>query len=372
MISNVFPAACPPAGDHLAGVLPARQFDLISTYSTRNLGDAAIMRALASLVPGGTANVALDRDKELHSPGLAFDGMHPGNTRISVGGDIFNNARPRFVTRSFLAKLAELGRDPRRTISFGQTIPASCEGLSLKMLTFVLRRIASVTVRDTESYSMLRAAGVNVALSWDAAFVTEPTVQSVARAGAMLDRHGLKPDRTALVSVRPFDAMYPADQHAVDRTLSDIAKALLERGHHVGLVIQSDVASWDEDRSSAARIASSDARIKIIDCLQDREDPDPVATLTALLNLANIAIGVRYHTTVLRLAGGRAPFNLFYSRKGEDLQRRLGLAGCHISQAGTKAAIDAIEATASSAFDPAAIRRDIRHHFAEALKRAAA
>lgn len=372
MTSNVAPASCAPAARELASPLPARQFDLISTYSTRNLGDAAIMRAIASLLPGGTASVALDRDVELPLPGLEFAGTRRGSTRISVGGDIFNNARPRFVTRSFLTKLAGLGRAPHRTMSFGQTIPSSCQGLSLKLLCSVLRRISSVTVRDTESYGLLKSSGVQASLSWDVAFVTEPTVQSIARADAVLEHHGLKPDRTVLLSVRPFDAMYPADQNAVESMLSRLAGSLLDRGHHVGLLIQSDVASWDEDRSSAAQIACADPRIKVIDCLQDKEDPDPVATLTALLNLANIAIGVRYHTTVLRLAGGRAPFNLFYSRKGADLQQRLGLAGCHISDAGSRATIDAIEATAAAAFDPAPLRQDIRHHFTEALKRAAA
>jgi polysaccharide pyruvyl transferase WcaK-like protein len=370
MLSTVSSADSPAAVEPITRE-PARQFDLISTYSTRNLGDAAIMRAIASLVPGGAASVALDRGTELHLPGLNFSGMHQGSTRISVGGDIFNNARPHFVTRSFLTKLAELGRAPQRTISFGQTIPSSCEGLSLKMLTYVLRHIASVTVRDTESYGLLKSAGIDAALSWDVAFVTETTVQAIARASSLLGQHGLTPNRTALLSVRPFDAMYPADQQAVDRMLFGIATSLLDRGHHVALLIQSDVASWDEDRSSAARIAQADPRIKIIDCLQDREDTDPVATLTALLNLANIAIGIRYHTTILRLAGGRMPFNLYYSRKGADLQRRLHLAGCHVSQACSKATIDAIEATASAAFDPGAIRRDIRDHFAEGLRRTA-
>ena len=264
-----------------------------------------------------------------------------------------------------------LARAPSQTVGFGQTIPASCQGLSFLMLSQVLKRVASVTVRDTESYALLKSAGVDVGLSWDVAFVTDATIESVARAHTLLDRSGLVPERTVLFSVRPFDAMYPADQHALERTLAQLSKSLLDRGHQVGILIQSDVASWDEDRTSATRIARSDPRIRIVDCLQDREDPAPVATLTALLNLANIAVGVRYHTTVLRLASGRVPFNLYYSRKGGDLQRRLGLTGCPISDAAGKATVHALEATADSSFDPSFIRRDIQHHFAEALKKAA-
>lgn len=372
MIAQAPSHPCTAACDSVSSVRTARQFDLISTYSTRNLGDAAIMRAIASLVTGGMAGVALDGARELHLPGLAFAHNGKGATRISVGGDIFNNSRPRFVTRSFVAKLMDLGQAPQRTIAFGQTIPSSCQGLSFRMLSHVLKRLASVTVRDTESYALLKSARVHAALSWDVAFVTEATLASLARASALFARHELRPDRTVLLSVRPFDAMYPADQQVVEKNLAVLCSGLLDRGHQVGLLIQSDVASWDEDRTSASRIASSDSRIRIVDCLQDREDPDPVATLAALLNLANIVIGIRYHTTVLRLAGGRAPFNLFYSRKGGDLQRRLGLAGCHISEAAGKATIEAIEATASHIFNPAPIRRDIRQQFAAALQKAAA
>ncbi len=343
---------------------------LINTYSTRNLGDAAIMRATAALVPGGTAHACLDKSHELRVPGVRLTSAPSTNAplRVSVGGDIFNNSRPYFVTRNFLSKVADLGRAPSSTIAFGQTIPASCTGIAYALLTRILKMLPAVVVRDQQSWTALRASGVAAELSWDAAFITEPTVHAIWRAHALLDAAEMRPERAVLISVRPFDAMYPANQAAFESSLAELARSLIARGHEVALLIQSDVAAWDEDRTAARRIAATDSRIRVIDCLAGREDPDPVATLTALLSIANIAVGVRYHTSILRLAGGRVPFNLYYSRKGQDLQQRLSLPGCHVSQLSSSDMIADIEATANMPFDPAPLRRDVREHFAAALE----
>lgn len=342
---------------------------LISTYSTRNLGDAAIMRAIAGLVPGGIAHVSLQEDHRLSVPNLRFAGHDrvAADVRISVGGDIFNNSRPSFITRNFLAKVAELGRAPRSTIAFGQTIPASCRGLAFGLLTHVLKMLPAVVVRDTESMAVLEEAGVSAELSWDVAFTTQTTVDAVWRAHMLLERAEIRADRAALISVRPFDAMYPANQAAFEAGLTALAQKLLARGHDVALLIQSDVAVWDEDRSTARRIAASDKRIRIIDCVGNGDDPDPVATLTALLEIANIAVGVRYHTTVLRLAAGRQPFNLYYSRKGRDLQNRLGITGCHVDDVSASDIVSAVEATAGRTFDARPLQRDIQDRFRAAL-----
>ena len=352
-----------------ARTLAQPRAELISAYSTRNLGDAAIMRAIAGLVPDGLVQVKLEGSNELYVPGLQFGAQAQfAELRISVGGDIFNNSRPYFVTRNFLSKLAELGRAPRSTIAFGQTIPASCRGMAFSMLASVLKRLPAVVVRDVESWKVLRDAGVTAKLSWDVAFTTEVLADALWRAQRLLEDANLKPERTALISVRPFDALYPGDQLDFESNIFALARSLMARGHDVAILVQSDVASWDEDRSSAKRISAADPRIRVIDCIADTEDPDPVATLTALLSLANIAVGVRYHTTVLRLAAGREPFNLFYSRKGEDLQRRLGLSGCPVRDIGEKDIVAAIEATAQRSFDPEPLKTNVRQRFSDAQK----
>jgi polysaccharide pyruvyl transferase WcaK-like protein len=274
------------------------------------------------------------------------------------------------VTRSFVRNVVDLARRPRQTISFGQTVPSSCRGLALELLARTLRRVACVVVRDEESRSLLAAKGVDAKLSWDIAFTTDTTSSARERAARLLANSRLRPEHTVLVSVRPFDAMYPGDQERFERQIEALAARLMARGHDVGLIIQSDVAVWDTDRAAAARIEARDPRIKVVDCLADTADPDPVATLLALMELANIVVGIRYHTTVLRLAAGRQPFNLYYSRKGADLQRRLGLAGAPIGSGLEELACE-IERTADRSFDAAAIRRDVRDHFADAVRLAA-
>jgi polysaccharide pyruvyl transferase WcaK-like protein len=102
--------------------------------------------------------------------------------------------------------------------------------------------------------------------------------------------------------------------------------------------------------------------------LADASDKDPVATLIGMLAIANIVVGVRYHSAVLRLAAGRHPFHLHYSRKGEDLSRRLGLDGCAIDAFDPDAAIPAIEATAQKAFNVRPISEHVRSTFAAAME----
>ena len=45
---------------------------LVNTYSTRNLGDAAIMAALAGLVPAGCVKARIDEDAPCAVPGLSL------------------------------------------------------------------------------------------------------------------------------------------------------------------------------------------------------------------------------------------------------------------------------------------------------------
>ncbi len=80
--------------------------------------------------------------------------------QVSVGGDIFNNARPKLVTRRFLELVQELrSHDPRSSFVFGQGLPSSCKGLSLAWLAHAMGRLSSVTVRDTLSHARLQGRG---------------------------------------------------------------------------------------------------------------------------------------------------------------------------------------------------------------------
>lgn len=363
-IQHLHPAEChiPPSAVSGSAVR------LISAYATRNLGDAAILRAIASLSPDRHAETGRLEQAPVGIPGLRYCDSRAGSkVRVSVGGDIFNNHRPYFVTRHFMSKLNELRADPARTIVMGQTIPESCRNLALLLLTDVLARTRYVMVRDAASADLLRGRGVDAKLSWDVAFLTEPDLAARSRAKTLLDESGIEASRAVLVSVRPFDSMYPLDQSQFEANLSRLCGALADRGHQVSLIIQSDVAAWDEDRSTVMRLRSRDTRLKVVDCLADQSDPDPVGTLTALLQIANIAVGVRYHTTVLRLAAGRQPFNLYYSRKGADLQKRLGLRGAYAGAIDASEIVRAIEATADRPFDPTPLKADIRQHFDRAL-----
>ncbi|MEM9356525.1 MAG: polysaccharide pyruvyl transferase family protein, partial [Pseudomonadota bacterium] len=156
---------------------------LLNAYSTRNLGDAAIMASITAMLPERCAQVALHSKSQIDVPGIALtDVVHGARRYVSVGGDIFNNSRPRLITRSYLRNIQQLRAHADRTIVFGQTIPASCGWLGLPILTAALRRVRSVVVRDSESHDLLRRSGVDADLSFDAAFSLAPTQSGIAAA----------------------------------------------------------------------------------------------------------------------------------------------------------------------------------------------
>lgn len=342
----------------------APRIGLMNAYSSRNLGDAAIMSSLASLVPGGRATAALEETNPIPLPGVVRGQSLDHCTKlISVGGDIFNNSRPWFVTRTFVRNVTALARAGSAGMVFGQTIPSSCKGAGLIMLAAAMRRLGNVTVRDEQSHKLLVRRGVDARLSYDVAFVAEATEIARHRGRDMLARSDLDPARTALISVRSFDSLYPSDQAETERKLLDLAAALRRRGHQPAILAQSDVNSADSDLAMAARLAAAMPGLPIIDCVN--QQADPLSTLLGTLALANIVVGVRYHTTVLRLAAGRQAFNLYYSRKGQDLSNRLGIAGCHIDNFRIDRDLDAIERTAGCIFDPKPIAAHVRQSFSE-------
>jgi polysaccharide pyruvyl transferase WcaK-like protein len=341
---------------------------LLNAYSSRNLGDAAIMTALAGMVPSRSVLAALHESNPLPMKGVVVaESLNDAQRFISVGGDIFNNARPWLATRTFVSNVMAIAAAGSRGIVFGQTIPSSCRGPGLLALCAAMRRLARVVVRDVESWRLLQSHGVDARLSYDAAFALSPTWNGRARAKALLDRAGITPGRAALLSVRPFDALYPHDQEKTERALATLATALRDRGHQPAVLIQSDVCSADSDTAVAARLVASVPGLAIIDCVNVPDDPAPVETLMGLLGIANIVVGLRYHTTVLRLAAGRQAYNLFYSRKGEDLLHRLGSPGVRIDALGVGAEIAAIEATAEAAFPAAPVRLHVEATFADAF-----
>ena len=344
---------------------------LLNAYSTRNLGDAAIMTALTGMLPSRSSQAVINEDDAMRLSGVQLvRELSQCATFVSVGGDIFNNSRPMLVTRTFLNNVLQLKKNAQRTIVFGQTIPSSCGWLGLSLLASALRGTRAVVVRDRESQRILKRKGVAVELSHDSAFVLKPDQPGFAKAADLYAEAGLDPARTVVLAVRSFDALYPHDRNKFVVDMASLARALMARGHQVAAVIQSDVNADDTDRAVVAAIQGLAPGVAILDCLSrarsEGDETDAVATLIGVLTLANCVVAVRYHAAILRMVGGRQPYNLFYSRKGRDLQDRHGLAGCALESFDVQSAIAGIEATADQDFDVAPIAADVRQAFAAA------
>jgi polysaccharide pyruvyl transferase WcaK-like protein len=345
---------------------------LISTYSTRNLGDAAIYSALAQLAPERRVHCKLAESYPTLVRGLERNGtLQDCDAFVSVGGDIFNNARPKLVTRRFLALIWEALSHGRHAFVFGQSIPPSCRGMGLRLLSAAFRRLGPIVVRDTQSHRLLEEHGISAELSHDTAFVLRPQTSAMRSAYELLNQHGLAPERTALISLRGGSEMYSLDDAACDRDLAMITQHLMARGHQPALLVQADCDAGDTDKMQAMRLSRFSGGVPVIDPFTVLPPTAPCDVLTALLSIVNIVVAVRYHSAILRLVSGRAPFVLHYSNKGRDLCDRHGLPGQRLSSGVDDDLIRSIEASADMNFDPNPVSRDVTQQFNNCLQKVA-
>lgn len=344
---------------------------LINAYSTLNLGDAAIYAGLRSLMPGVDL-VACVRDEQPDtSLGISFidHPPHDCDAYVSVGGDIFNNAREWFVTRTFLENLRDLRRHSSRTFLFGQSIPRSCHGLSFYALTRVLKRLQAVCVRDAESHARLRRAGVKALLSFDTAFALEGTDEGRSAAAELYRGCGIDPALAVVLSVRAFDTMYSHDNEGFVRNIVELCTGIQDRGGVPAVLIQSRAYGADNDLEVARAIVQAAPGTAILDPFKAAPGHSAWQVAMGVLALAERVIAVRYHTAVLSLAAGRLPYSLHYSNKGRDLCDRLGLPGCDLADLRPSAALEELFMMTTHGFDHRAIRGQVRADFGRCLDR---
>ena len=342
---------------------------LINTYSYDNIGDAAIYAALSNMLAEHSLFSTLPHTTRTHNAINFAKDLNQCTQFISVGGDIFNNTRPHFITRQFLSNLQQLKKAPKSTFSFGQSIPASCHGLALKLLTHQLKKLASVTVRDQQSYQLLTQQDVNCTLSYDSAFILDCSQQAQKTAAELLNQ--LHANRSALISLREFNALYPVDNAHFARNMVILCRQLRLRDYQPVLLIQSNVSALDSDLVLAKEIQQHCPQVKILDVRAHSTATLPAwELLQALLKVTHLIVAVRYHTAVLALAAGRVPFNLFYSNKGADLSLRLGIPGCHVEHFRLAELSAYIEHTGSQKFSAQSIKATVKRDFYANLKQA--
>lgn len=337
-----------------------------------NLGDAVIYETLAQLGAPLPVCSAMSPALRVHARGLC-EGSAPGaqDMFLSVGGDIFNNARPWLVSRRFLHNLRTLAQcNPQRTFLFGQSIPASCRGLARVSLARSLRRLSSVTVRDLQSLNSLRGLGVQAELSYDLAFAYQSSSSATAAGAALFEQAGVRADRCVLISVREFDAMYPGNRTVFLDRLTQLSRLLLARGHQPAVLIQAAAAGGDSDLAVARKLRTRVPRLAVLCPFSLGADHHPVDSVAGAIAQARGVVAVRYHTAVLRLLAGRQPFSLHYSNKGRDLATRLGLAGCPLESWDPASVLSDVESSFDLLHDPTPQRRHVREAFARQLHKA--
>lgn len=325
---------------------------LIHFYSEQNVGDAAILAALKKLTGERSLDILGLDEKEKASTASAL---------ISVGGDIFNNGRPGLVTRRFLSKLGQLRWVPERTMLFGQSIPPSCDGISLRLLAMHLKRISSVTVRDPLSVEKLRSCGVDARLSVDNVFALSGAEADKEAGRRLFTQAGLAPEQTALFSIRSFNHMYRTDEADYLNRIAATMRKLIDEGLSVAVLLQAEVNEADSDQAQSATLLAQVPELKILDPFRSEGEPWRVAL--GALDAAKTVIGTRYHTAIFRMICGKMPVGIWYSNKGEDLHSRFGVPG-GASDSFDPAEIAAMAlAHADTEFDAEPLRRQVEQDF---------
>ncbi len=342
------------------------KFGLINTYSYNNVGDAAIYAALSKMLDGHEVYSTLLDNQPVAQGRMAYStSLQHCDGFVSVGGDIFNNSRPWFITKNFLNNLAQLKKNPEATFLFGQSIPRSCRGLALGLLCDRLKQINSVTVRDQESFDLLTSRGVDCRLSYDSAFVLECSHDAVKLGIDILA--ALHAENSAVISLREFNPLYPVDNKNFVNNIAKLCRLLSVRHYQPVLVIQSSVSSMDSDWVIANAIRELCPEAKILDLVKYESKFPSWELLQAILKIAPLAVAVRYHTAVLAMAAGRTPYNLYYSNKGEDLSKRLGIPGGPISNFNPDREIDLIIKNDRLSFNSEPVRQQVKTDFDMAL-----
>ena len=346
---------------------------LVNTYSTQNLGDAAIYSAIASLLPGAYIETALSESQLRPVPGVTFvdaTQVQSSDLYVGVGGDIFNNPRRHFVTRKFLQNLRQLRRAPHRTMLFGQSVPRSCQGLSLRLLGLTWKQLAAVCVRDQESHQRLQRLGVAVRLSYDTAFALSGTQAGIQAAQTLFSAVGTDAEQAICLSVRAFDTMYMRQPQQCFENLVRLCQAIAKRGHCPVVLVQAQASKGEDDAAIAQRIQRQVPQLRILNPFTSGSSQPDWDVAMGTLSICRAVVGVRYHTSVLGLASGRVPFNLYYSNKGQDLTERLNLPGCSIESLDAEQHVSEIERTVEQTFDSSEIRQRVQADFAACVQQA--
>ena len=355
---------------------PSKRIQLINTYSINNVGDAAIYATLLKLLRKNDIDqISVSHLKESEDVLNAYLGENlkkqntlKDNDFLAVGGDIFNNSRPNLLTKQFINNLIQLSKRPKSTFVFGQSIPRSCSGISFRILCNQLKKVSSVIVRDQESFYRLQQAGVAVKLSYDSVFAA-PINQHYVESVQSLFKGQLS--KTALISLRSFDQLYPHDNQAFAHKIEQLIKRFKQEGLRVSIILQSQVDQNDSDMEMIKKI-NSNTSVEVINPFSVQEKLphiSPWQITQAVISLAKIVVGVRYHTSVFRLISGKMPFNLYYSNKGEDLCQRLGVPGSSINNFSVKNDFSTILNTESQTFNSKVIADQVNEDFTQAVKR---
>jgi len=133
-----------------------------------------------------------------------------------------------------------------------------------------------------------------------------------------------------------------------------LCEGLIKAGKQLVLLIQADASINDSDTSMAQAIKS-----QVDGAFRHSKRVTHSQFLQSVICHAGMVVAVGYHTAVLALAGGKVPYNLYYSNKGKDLCDRLNIPDADIHEFDPDTELQAILSTHNRAFDSKALAHQV-------------
>ncbi len=339
---------------------------VINISSQHRSGESAIHKAVVELLHHYSAHGFVKHGTEHALKIYPYQQeLSSCDTYINVGGDISPNPYSGYITANFLNLLKQLNKSPETTFLFGYSIPDSCNGLALKLLSHQFKKNSSVAVSDQQSYKKLIGLGVKCILSYDLAFLLRPSNHAIKMAAQILNQ--LRISRSAVISLAEFKGQYPGGDAGFSKNIGLLCKQLEQRKYQPIVLLPAQGHKHEASRHIAQAIKQQCPKVKILDLFDYSSQIPDWELRQAIVTVSRLIITVCYQTTVLALAAGRTPFNLFYANEGADLTTRLGVPGCHVEQFDYTKSLLPIELAAQKAFDPHPITQSIRSHFINGL-----
>jgi colanic acid/amylovoran biosynthesis protein len=205
------------------------------------------------------------------------------------------------------------------TVLYSQSVGPFVNSYEPAMVSFVLRKMALVILREDVSAGLLNKIGVreNVVRSVDSGFLLR-----AKRPVNVRKRYGIAKD-TLLIGVTVREWLHGEEQEAYERAVASVLDAVVERyGARVLFIPQVTAAKGDDDRIASRRVREFMYEQQNAVVIEDAPDHFDVK---AIYNELDVLLGTRFHSVIFSLTSHVPVLAIEYEHKTSGIMHDLNL-----------------------------------------------